>query len=330
VLLHNFPGSRAIGLLFRFGQEAVMVFFILSGCVIRLSFDASTRPMGRWFLLRRLLRLYPIIVIGLVLGYATASLASGVWIDVEWVSLIGNLLFLQDLSVVKPGTLFGTYYGNAALWSLSYEWWFYLFFYSLMKWVPVQRQTDLVGIMCFGAAVTMMIMPHAVAYWAAYFIIWWVGNTLARDNMMDRRRAVRWLTASCLVVVTATMIRIIWHGETRLAGVFPILMARHFSFALLVAVVLVRTDLFRRHNRPSWTWIFALFAPVSYGLYVLHYPLAADAPWLAQFGLRSGGWAAVFYGAAALGMACLVELLVQPFIVKWFHSKPATQRVPSI
>jgi peptidoglycan/LPS O-acetylase OafA/YrhL len=128
------------------GHEAVLIFFVLSGYLIGSNvFVAHLNDTWSWthFFSRRLTRLYVVLIPALVIGFVWDRLGMeffgkignyyggetrGASIDVidlerdgAWGPFIGNLLFLQTLFISPFGT-------NTALWSLSYEWWFYISF----------------------------------------------------------------------------------------------------------------------------------------------------------------------------------------------------------
>lgn len=105
VLLHHLDplaGTRLQPLL-RFGQEAVIMFFLVSGFVIYFSYAKSKggQTPGE-FMWRRALRIYPIFILALGL----AVLANAVKGDMSCLTvqdLVGNLLMQQDIARVKGG-----------------------------------------------------------------------------------------------------------------------------------------------------------------------------------------------------------------------------------
>src|ERR1700744_3208005 len=66
VLQDKFPAIAK--LLFRFGQEAVILFFLLSGFVIYLSVATKPDTSFKKFFLKRLVRIYPILIISFILS----------------------------------------------------------------------------------------------------------------------------------------------------------------------------------------------------------------------------------------------------------------------
>jgi peptidoglycan/LPS O-acetylase OafA/YrhL len=126
----------------KFGHPAVIVFFVLSGFLVGSSglraVENRTWSFPR-YLLHRFLRLeivlLPALLLTLVCDTAgihllhASALYNGGWhlivrsgpIDLHWRTLLGNAAFVQDILVPTFGT-------NAPLWSLSYEFWYYVLF----------------------------------------------------------------------------------------------------------------------------------------------------------------------------------------------------------
>ena len=48
------------------------------------------------------------------------------------------MLMLQDRSYAKPGVWVSLVGGNAPLWSLSYEWWFYMAYFPMRSVAAAQ------------------------------------------------------------------------------------------------------------------------------------------------------------------------------------------------
>ncbi len=118
------PGVREVlgsgVMLLNWGVEAVILFFLLSGTVIRISSDRKPQPTGQFLRARaaRLLPLYLIAVSVAVLTMRVAGHAPSAW------NVLGNFLFLQTLQ----DFMFSVLASNLPLWSLSFEVFFYLVF----------------------------------------------------------------------------------------------------------------------------------------------------------------------------------------------------------
>jgi peptidoglycan/LPS O-acetylase OafA/YrhL len=149
VLLLDWPQTSAHSLLAagvyflaKFAHPAVIVFFVLSGFLVGSSgiraVEKRTWSFPR-YLLHRILRLEIVLLPALLLGLLwdnvgihllhASALYNGGWhllvrqgpIDLSWRVLLGNAAFVQDILVPTFGT-------NAALWSLAYEFWYYVLF----------------------------------------------------------------------------------------------------------------------------------------------------------------------------------------------------------
>ena len=202
------------------GHQWVIVFFVLSGYLVGGSVLRQTLQ-GRWswreYALHRLTRLYVVLIPALLLGGAIDLIglrffgasdvytahhgmklmfeapASRVTVD----TLLGNYLFLQLILV----PVFGS---NGPLWSLSYEFWYYLafplLFFALWKRSSIARKAlSLVGLFAVLLFVRWKI--------AAMGLIWLMGVAIhwlpaARGLSLARRRvglAVAFaLTVECL------------------------------------------------------------------------------------------------------------------------------------
>ncbi|MCR2808911.1 MULTISPECIES: acyltransferase [unclassified Microbacterium] len=273
VLHHTTAGPLAV--LFSFGQEAVLVFFLLSGFVIFANeHERVMRPGG--YYLRRLRRIYPPMLFAMLVS--TALWATGL-IEAEftWQSLVGTLVSVQDIAFLKPGVISDPYLGNDPLWSLSYEVFFYLIFPLVMiLWRRSRSATRLlvpvVAVVAYG---TFLVWPNHLSLVLAYFVVWWVGGMAAHlylDGRLTIKDAAPELVGIGSLVVT-TGVGVVAYGFAGL-GYFPFLILRHcvVVFALfLLLLTPVRHGLAAlsyRVARPA-----AAIAGVSYGLYVVHFPL---------------------------------------------------------
>ncbi len=103
---------------------AVDFFFCLSGFVVAAAYDARMAQGMRLrdFLKRRLIRLYPMIAFGVVLG---AGVVAGEWLAYgmgsvkDWLILTGASLLLFPIGFFYPGLV--AYPVNSPLWSLVFE-----------------------------------------------------------------------------------------------------------------------------------------------------------------------------------------------------------------
>jgi peptidoglycan/LPS O-acetylase OafA/YrhL len=282
--------ETAFGQLFRFGQEAVMLFFLLSGFVIFYSTELHKDKTFRTYFVRRWRRIYPILFLALILAFLATS--QHVVRNASFFGeLFGNVLMFQDEKTLKPGVFVGTFLGNTPLWSLSYEWWFYMMFYTVWKFVAPARQLILVAVLSAIGFVSFVSFPNQVSLFLTYFIIWWAGVEMARCYCAGKLPNFRNQWRSILIVGLACsawgIICFHWHGAGRQIGfgVHPILEFRHFFAAL---VLMAGGILWASHKwlffNATVGW-FAHVAPISYALYLFHIPLCVSNivwPWLSK------------------------------------------------
>lgn len=289
-VLAHVDTPRLVSLAFSFGQEAVIVFFLLSGFVIFANeADRVAKPTG--YYLRRLRRIYPPIIFAMLV--ATALWALGIiQATPTLTSALATLFSLQDTAGLKPGVISSPYLGNDPLWSLSYEVFFYLVFPLVMiGWRRSERVTRLVvPVVCCASYAVFLATPNHFALVLAYFLLWWAGAMAARAYTEGSLRIGSILPelAGLVALVLVSAFGVVTDGWQGI-GQYPGLMTRHFAVALVLIVVLatpIRRVLGTLSGRVAGP--AAAVASISYGLYVLHYPLlvrsgVAETWWLIPF-----------------------------------------------
>jgi peptidoglycan/LPS O-acetylase OafA/YrhL len=291
---------------FKFGQEAVMLFFFLSGAVIHLTHTAKRRSY-RGFLLRRFQRIYFPLIVAMLVTTAVKAL-NGHLGDFTVRETLGNLLMLQDVDT-KPGGIVDPYLSNLPLWSLSYEWVFYVLYPPLLALLPrgrprlaIMLATSLLGWGLYVAA------PNHFLLVVAYMVIWWAGVELA--DCWLRSGTVRprdWALVGLMLspMAAAALPPVLTHLHDLHFGYYPLLTFRHLAVAAVLpmlgaAWLLIGLRGFR------WTFgPFAALAPISYAVYVLHFPIVTD------FGHR-GTWMLLLAIPAVLVISYVTEVKLQP------------------
>lgn len=275
VVLHHAQilPNAGIGRILYFGQEAVIVFFLLSGFVIAFS-TAGKEISAKDYIKSRAIRIYPIFIASILISYALYNDKQ----DPDLIKkIIGNLLMLQDVSALKNGVWFDTLFGNSPTWSLAYEWWFYLLFIPLglkrnvPHWVPASLA--LIGVISY------QIQPNQISLYLGYFYIWWTGASMGAEFKRTGEisfREQRLNLTLLLIVAIAWWIPAIVEIKSQhqfQIGVSPLLQARHHTTALIFSII---TTSWGHRFIQSPRKIFALFAkiaPISYALYLTHKPI---------------------------------------------------------
>ena len=271
-----------------FGHDAVVVFFVLSGYFVSASV-LRDGAKGRWswtrYAISRLTRLYLVLLPGLLLTLFWDHL--GLWLfgshpiytgaAQSWISgtfsvakylgagtFAANLLFLQDVTAPTLGS-------NVALWSLSYEFWYYVMFpcaWFAMVW-RTRWTKSIVGIAVFAAALWFVGKQIVL-----YFPIWLLGTAVCLLPLIDRwKHAHRpWVTAAALALFGGVLCAVhtnMWKaqvGESQLAIDY----ALGISFAL-VLYFLIHNQSPAKDDR--YAALSRTAAGFSYTLYLTHMPL---------------------------------------------------------
>jgi peptidoglycan/LPS O-acetylase OafA/YrhL len=281
-----------------FAHSAVILFFVLSGYWIARSVTARAQRGWQWgdYLIERVARLGIVLVPALVLGGAldwlgfrvlqlpTYDGSTGAWVFTQDLTqsltlraLIGNLLFLQHL-IVPP---FGS---NGPLWSLAFEFWYYLWFPAIyLAW---RRRRPGIALATLGIA---LANPEI----AFGFLSWLCGAALhGAERRWPGLQLPRWTPVAAGLLCLAVLL---W-GRTGEFGIEDPLEAASFALFLFT---LLRSD----PPRLAALRPLAVYgARASFSLYAIHFPLIALAAGWVVGGTRlvPGGEAALAVGAILL------------------------------
>jgi peptidoglycan/LPS O-acetylase OafA/YrhL len=261
-----------------FGRDAVMVFFVISGYWIARSVTSSVAG-DRWswpdYTINRLSRLYIVLVPALALGllldasgrflldvapYRALGFQESGYFDVgsniSPAILLGNLAFLQEMVVPPLGS-------NSPLWTLSREFWYYIWFPAL--YLAVRGRPSWPALILTAA--TAMLAPSVVALFGCWLLgagVAWIEPRIGRAVRTDgwgRRFA---LLAGLGLWGAGTLFARV-PGLNYYVGCYAI----SASFAILLLVIL-RYDI----DMPKLAWPIATFgAKASFSLYAYHMPV---------------------------------------------------------
>lgn len=328
--------AKALYFVSGLGHEAVVAFFVLSGFWITRAVDRRKDDEIFWrpYLADRLSRLLIVLIPALLLGgaldlwglasgtlhYSGASPATSVPADLadrlSIFAFLGNLFFLQGLVVPTFGS-------NGPLWSLAYEFWFYLWFPAILFALRGKWQVALASLV-IGA-----IWPKV----ALGFLVWLMGTGLyyfdkamaSPEKPRGRASAFAILAGSTAALAIALVVARL--GLVQLA-ISDLLVGAAFSGFLWG---LLRLD----PAFPAPLRLFALYGSrASYSLYAVHYPILMAI--LAGVGLNSrmmpGTISFAMVGAlvaVAVGFARAFSLVTEartPMFRTWLRQRlvPAT------
>lgn len=250
-------------------HAAVVVFFVLSGYVIAHTTTNNNRGMLQYFQ-ARFTRLWSIVLPALLI----TALIEFFVIHVDLALMIKYSRGLSLPRYVMSGFFLNEIWIfssappiNVPLWSLGYEFWYYvifgLWFYRKLGWLFCLPAI----IACFFVGPNILLM----------FPIWLAGNfvyNLSRPIMKQWHAWAYIFIALILFCITIVLIPL----TPNAVGPKPLFWAGQF-FSDWVACVFIAFTLWllptgKAFKMPSkWAVLYRKFADLTFPIYVLHYPL---------------------------------------------------------
>lgn len=209
------PLVRGYIFLSGFNRPSVLVFFTLSGYLI-IGKIVRSLPLWSWrsYLIDRLSRLWAVLIPSLILTcifitigrYCWGSYAGGIGyiispdnIDISPLTFLGNLLFLQTLWVPTLGD-------NGPLWSLAYEFWYYLLFPLVFVGIVKERFRWFHFILAAGV---LILLWHANRDILFLFPCWLAGGLASyveKHPFWGRLKAYPWLLPIGFAQLAVTLV----------------------------------------------------------------------------------------------------------------------------
>jgi peptidoglycan/LPS O-acetylase OafA/YrhL len=306
---------------FRFGHQAVMVFFALSGFFIHLR-AAQARGHGkdstfsaRDYLGRRARRILPPYYAVLLFTVALDAIGHHYFPRLYLAQTGDGLLDANfrdagyTLDSVLPAlcaqpNLFGIRFGgNAPLWSIGHEVFYYLLYpLFMLVW---QRSRAVAYGLGMGAGVACWFFPFA-GWWSgmmAAYPIWlagaWVAEVLCRWPQTARQKWLPWSYCCVAALAGLTGVHLVPEGSL---AVLPLNML--MGAGAIGAFELLPWNLMRWRAARALEWLGIR----SYSLYIFHFPVQVlISAWCIQtFGERPlHGWLAAAGALLSLGAGLL-------------------------
>lgn len=259
------------------GHQAVMIFFVLSGFFIANSvIKQVVKNSWSWkdYLISRLTRLYIVLIPALILGFIIDSV--GIYFfdysffphdmneRISLEVLVGNLFYLQGFATTSFGT-------NDPLWSLSYEFWYYLLFPSILlilisnikKFYKIAYLTFVIGCFFFvGKTVSL------------YFTIWLMGfAVLLLPTVNIKSVLVKYvlkLIAGILFIISLAISRL---GLISIAFLGDLFVSVTFSILVYSIIHLKTNTIILPKVREVYFKVSESIANFSFTLYLIHFPI---------------------------------------------------------
>jgi peptidoglycan/LPS O-acetylase OafA/YrhL len=322
---HSGLSVKAFYALTGLGHEAVIAFFVISGYLVGggLVVRGATRASLPDYFIHRFSRIYivllPALVITLMLDLLGALAQPTLYNHAGWATVLDfsaadrddALTFVCNVTNLQDA-LCASFGSNGPLWSLAYEWFYYLTFPVVLAWaMDLQRQGSMLRSVAIGAVV-ILLLAWLFPKYIAYYPIWLMG-------VVARLVAVRRpLPRQC--------------GYTALVAL-PILLAlaRPHTYPALVTDSLISVALAIILCNPEITFgprflsrLSEKMAGFSYSLYVVHFPLLVFMVAL----LSHGGVMVGRLAPSALAVGLFLACLTLAYAFAWLFSL-ATERQTS-
>jgi len=299
------------GALLRYGHEAVMVFFLLSGFFIhfknaqRLGASEKVKNEVVRFFARRVHRLVPAYLFALLITVVLDAAGRSIYPPL-YQGLVGDRLLDENFSKkglglanVLPALFFlpsaaGKDFGsNGPLWSLAYEVCYYLLY---PIWLKLRLHSGFVAYGCIiflfvSASVFPSIPFVSSVIW--YYPLWILGAGLAEMVLAKKLRARAYFCLSLLLFPIAA-------GVSFQGG--QLILNAIASAGLVLGFASMPPNLFRL----QLLRLLEFFGIASYSVYIIHFPVLVlvSAVTFAMLGSRPlHGWMVVAGGLSALAFA---------------------------
>jgi len=269
-------------LLTSLGHQAVIVFFVLSGFFISRSvLDSFWRRRWSWkvFLVNRLTRLLLVLLPGLLLcalwdrlGMRLPAAATFYYHSIPQFNagiiaanasvrvFAGNLFFLQSI-------FFPSFGSDFPLWSLSYEFWYYLLFPMVLAVLAFHGPLTRRLAYALAASAIIVMVGREVAL---LFLVWLAGGGVGLLHdwrpQASPGMSAAWTSPAFGGACLAGLCFVRMRAPEGLAS--DLLAAAAFLPAMYVLVRASGSDLYRPYATTA-----KLLASFSYTLYVVHLPV---------------------------------------------------------
>lgn len=292
ILMDRQSSDGIVSLVFRgflsLGGPAVMVFFFISGFLVGgreiINFRCNNLN-PRKYLLDRFSRLWLVIFPALILTYLLNSITCKTFrydafcqpngeLNFNNISpdsaqgimdFVRNFLFLQSFL----GPVWGS---NGPLWSLSFEFWYYIIFYSILILISAYKSRTFLSKRIIFAILSLAIGIIVLnADWLRLGIVWFLGSLASAFppkrtflRILDSRGVVIKIHLVLIGLILPTMlINKIYSNSLTLLLI---------SGALYLSVYCMKSDNFvisRKFKK------IILLSSISFTLYAIHFPLLA-------------------------------------------------------
>lgn len=284
--------------LFKHGDLGVMVFFILSGFVIKLSFERSEDKSFKTYFFKRFLRIYIPLILIFIANYFVQFVEGNGINGFSLYRLLTNLLMLQT-NGTDPN--FAPLFNNAPLWSLSFEWWFYMIFFLFFKLFKNKNTSFIIYSIGVLACIFSLFYISFASQIFIFIMIWWLGVDIASLYLSNKKISFYNLKYQIITIVSCMIFLKLMHHNYNLQYLAMSL------FILFVGII---------WSKLKWVYfdktigLFLPFSVISYAVYISHWFLVSSASYLDFIQIDIIRY--VLYFLVCFAFSYLVEKVIYP------------------
>jgi peptidoglycan/LPS O-acetylase OafA/YrhL len=299
---------------------AVKAFFVISGYLVMMSWERSASL--RDYAGKRVRRIYP--------AYAAVVLLCalvGAWLTVAPVEAYfgadlarycaANLAFLNFLAPTLPGVFDGQPFSevNGALWTLKIEVMYYLCVPAL-AWTMTRlgRWRTLMGLYALSLA---WVLAMRATYAAHDDGIWLQLERQLPGQLRYFLVGVAWY------FVRDTMRWRVWIGAAALAAFIATRVAVMAPLNLVLEPIALGTLVIFAANGLPYLGNLARFGDLSYGVYIIHFPVIQTAVWMGLFVDKPWSAAVLSIALVVAAAALSWHAVERPFLERRSHYRLA-------
>jgi peptidoglycan/LPS O-acetylase OafA/YrhL len=252
------------------GHEAVMIFFILSGYLIGGEIMKEMKNNNftwRIYLTKRMVRLYIVLIPALILTAIFDNIGYNFYNQIgSYDRFFDNTkesleVFFLNLFMLQHshGPIFGS---NDPLWSLAYEFWYYLLFPLIMQLFFVKSKK--IKIASIGFILCILSIVSWEIIW--YFFIWLLGVVIW---FIRYRKVYSFVVTpyffTMLFVISIVLSRYYkGYFNDVLVGMSYVMLVLYFTYGIHKDSIIKNLLYWNGHKK---------LADFSYSLYLLHFPI---------------------------------------------------------
>ena len=305
----NFWCPAVFPFMARLGHGAVIVFFVLSGYVIAYSTLSRAQKL-KDYVVARLSRLYSVVIPALLLtavlqvfGTATGSpIYTGLHPGFDAVRYALASVFLQNIWHLSASPS-----SNSPLWSLGYEFWYYVLFgVALFTRSTSQKVILLLIVSLIVGPNILLLLPC----WGLGVLLY-----LVQGRMLIRKYTalVGFLFFSGLMIQTIVFLQYFPYGVGHKPLIYSGAFVSDFIKALLVSLTIFFFDrAFHSVNlAPTIQSAVRFGSDHTFSLYLYHYPMIAFVTAINLVTPASPNWKKLFFAAVILSLVILFSTFTE-------------------